>query len=252
MAPSAPNAEKDDDFHRTAWSLAREMIEDTFSIDARFLTTFWELFRHPGAVARGWSEGKRQTYASPFRFYLAISLILFLLMSLGGEHFVVVNIGGSPPLSSQSSIPTQLAGQKAKAEPTWLEHIKSQIRAELKKASDDKAGFDRAFNEWLPRIAFFMVPVLALLLRLFYWRKTLFFIDHLAFSFYLHAGLFVFLIVGNLLPSYAGNLTLAAALVFVIWSACGYYRQSVWLTLIKWLFMSAIYVATLGLATTVA
>ncbi|HXZ68313.1 MAG TPA: hypothetical protein VEH07_06980, partial [Alphaproteobacteria bacterium] len=98
------------------------------------------------------------------------------------------------------------------------------------------------------------------LLRLFYWRKSLFFIDHLVFSFYLHAGVFVFLIVDNLLESilpgplasYSGDFTLLAALAFVIWSACGYYRQSIWLTLAKWLAISVIYIAALGLATTAA
>jgi len=234
------------------------MVEDTFSIDARFLTTFWQLFRRPGAVARGWSEGKRQTYASPFRFYLAISLALFLMLNIGGEHFVIVNIRGTPTLSLQPSIATQ--SNQATGRPAWLERMNSRLRSELKKASDDKAGFDRAFNEWLPRIAFFMVPVLALLLRLFYWRKSLFFIDHLVFSFYLHAGVFVFLIVDNLLESilpgplasYSGDFTLLAALVFVVWSACGYYRQSIWLTLAKWLASSVIYIAALGLATTAA
>jgi hypothetical protein len=47
-------------------------------------------------------------------------------------------------------------------------------------------AFNDAFNDWLPRVLFFMTPVLAVILALFLRRGALLF-DHLVLSFYSHA-----------------------------------------------------------------
>lgn len=56
--------------------------------------------------------------------------------------------------------------------------------------------FNDAFNDWLPRVMFFMTPVLALILSLFLRRRALIF-DHMVLSLYLHAVNFA--IVGGAL-----------------------------------------------------
>ncbi|NNL90143.1 MAG: DUF3667 domain-containing protein [Marinicaulis sp.] len=46
--------------------------------------------------------------------------------------------------------------------------------------------FNDAVNDWLPRVMFFMTPVLALILTLFL-RREVFIFDHMVFSLYIHA-----------------------------------------------------------------
>ena len=53
-----------------------------FNFDAKFWKTIIPLFINPGKVSRDYIEGKRQRYTNPFRFYLTISIIFFLILGL--------------------------------------------------------------------------------------------------------------------------------------------------------------------------
>lgn len=53
-----------------------------FNFEAKFWTTIVPLLINPGKVSRDYIEGKRQRYSNPFRFYLTVSIIFFLLIGL--------------------------------------------------------------------------------------------------------------------------------------------------------------------------
>ena len=85
-------------------------------------------------------------------------------------------------------------------------------------AAEDPRAFNDAFNNWLPRVMFFMTPLLALILTLFLRRKALIF-DHMVFSLYIHAVNFV--IVGAALV--LGQVGLPATGVMAILVGVIYY-----------------------------
>lgn len=53
-----------------------------FNFDAQFWTTIIPLLLKPGKVSRDYVAGKRQRYTNPFRFYLTVSIVFFLLVGL--------------------------------------------------------------------------------------------------------------------------------------------------------------------------
>ncbi|WP_368735869.1 DUF3667 domain-containing protein [Polaribacter sargassicola] len=53
-----------------------------FNFDAKFWKTIIPLLTKPGKVSRNYIDGKRQRYTNPFRFYLTISIIFFLILGL--------------------------------------------------------------------------------------------------------------------------------------------------------------------------
>lgn len=59
-----------------------ELFSGFFNFDEKFWRTLIPLFIKPGKVSRDYIEGKRQRYTNPFRFYLAVSIIFFLLVGL--------------------------------------------------------------------------------------------------------------------------------------------------------------------------
>lgn len=61
-------------------------------------------------------------------------------------------------------------------------------------AVNDPAGFNAAFNNWLPRVLFVMTPIAALIMTLFIRGKDALYFDHLVLSFYSHA--IAFAVVG--------------------------------------------------------
>ena len=59
-----------------------EFFANFYAYDSRLRNTFITLFTNPGIAAREFSEGKRHHHANPFRLFLSISIILFIIMDL--------------------------------------------------------------------------------------------------------------------------------------------------------------------------
>jgi len=53
--------------------------------------------------------------------------------------------------------------------------------------------FNKLFNEWLPWAMVVLMPVFALILRIFHWGKQRFYLNQLVFALHFHSFLFVFL-----------------------------------------------------------
>ena len=64
----------------TFGSFLHQIFNGFISWDSRFWTTIIPLLIKPGKVSKEYIEGKRQRYANPFRFYLTISVLFFLLI----------------------------------------------------------------------------------------------------------------------------------------------------------------------------
>ena len=60
----------------------QEFAGSIFNYDSRFRFTIKDLLFKPGTITRNYVEGKRLTYANPFRFYLSVSILFFLLSGL--------------------------------------------------------------------------------------------------------------------------------------------------------------------------
>ncbi|WP_375201454.1 DUF3667 domain-containing protein [Hyphococcus sp.] len=72
--------------------------------------------------------------------------------------------------------------------------------------------FNDSFNDWLPRVLFFMTPVLALILGMFLRRGILLF-DHLVLSFYTHAAGFAAIGLSLILAQFGAPYMGAAAAI---------------------------------------
>jgi len=64
----------------TFGSFVHEVFNGFISWDSKFWTTFIPLLTKPGKISRDYIDGKRQRYANPFRFYLTISVLFFLIV----------------------------------------------------------------------------------------------------------------------------------------------------------------------------
>ena len=62
-----------------------EFFANFYAYDSRLRNTFFSLFLKPGIAAREFCEGKRHHHANPFRLFLSISIILFIVMDFGSS-----------------------------------------------------------------------------------------------------------------------------------------------------------------------
>lgn len=60
-----------------------EFFANFYAYDSRLRNTFFSLFLKPGIAAREFCEGKRHHHANPFRLFLSISILLFLISDFG-------------------------------------------------------------------------------------------------------------------------------------------------------------------------
>lgn len=65
-----------------------EFFSNIFSYDSRIWRTIKHLLFKPGYVSRQFIDGKRLSYANPFRFFLSVCIIFFLMVQL--ENFVKI------------------------------------------------------------------------------------------------------------------------------------------------------------------
>ncbi len=113
-------------------------------------------------------------------------------------------------------------------------------------AVTDPQAFNASLNVWLPRMMFILVPVFALVLRLFYWRRGWFLAHHIFFALHFHSYVFVLLTLVLVLVSTVGGAV--GAIVFGVASG-GYllgsmrtvYGDSRLATAGKWLAVTVIY-----------
>lgn len=63
----------------SVWELVRDAFGDLFELDSRLWRTLRPLLFQPGALTRDYLEGRRARYMPPFRMYLVLSLIFFVI-----------------------------------------------------------------------------------------------------------------------------------------------------------------------------
>lgn len=63
-----------------------EFLSNFYAYDSRLRNSIVSIFTKPGILAKEFNEGKRQKYANPFRLFLSVSIVLFIIVSLGDNN----------------------------------------------------------------------------------------------------------------------------------------------------------------------
>ena len=117
-----------------------EFIGDMFTYDSRVWRTLVPLILKPGKVAYDFISGKRKKFVNPFRTYLTISLIFFLLLGListidelksdGTESFKssFINFGDNNNNTEKDSLSVRKKDSIAKAK---LAEVQKNISVDL-------------------------------------------------------------------------------------------------------------------------
>jgi hypothetical protein len=247
---------------------------DYFHFDSKFFRTILPLLYKPGWLTLEYMKGKRKSFVEPFKLFLVISVIYFLLLPLSKEP----ESGKISP--AQSNSPQLQAGKK-----TDLSHV----RYSLNGVSLSKSGMDSVKNEidsigrkryvekhfaresfWTKlfitqvlkimistgqsfvtvlehtasKLIFLFIPVFAALLKLFYIRRKRLYFEHLIFSLHLHAFIFLLFILYLLIELiFPLNLffIIMIILVYGFLALKKYYGQAFGKTLAKMLLVSMSY-----------
>jgi len=81
----------DRNFMRFFPALLRDLMEDLFDLDSRFMRTLKPLLFKPGRLTRDFMSGRRFRYTPPMRLYIFSSIAFFLLAALLSSNAISIN-----------------------------------------------------------------------------------------------------------------------------------------------------------------
>lgn len=202
----------------------------------------------PGFLTQEFFAGRRERYLPPFRLYLVISVVLFVMVPLLPSGTLTQLESKDPStLATCSSI-----GEKANSEATDVQEFVGPLLNAMQAACVDLASnqgrrISAVFLHNLPRMMFILLPLVALLAALLYWRPRRFYVAHLLLQVHNHACLFIalsLLALFNLVPG-LGTFVNWLLLPYLLWYVYGaqrrYYGQGRGRTLVKLLVMGLCY-----------
>ncbi len=199
--------------------LMHEALEGVTHSDSRLWRTLYLLWFKPGQLTREFVVGRRAAYLPPFRLYLVLSILFFLVASLSNSHANFVKFDRSTAQVGSAEATC------ASVNFTWLrqdwspraQHICSEIRR------DDGANLLHLAIATMPRAMFIFLPLVAFLHMLMYWRPRHRYAEHLLFFLHVHAFFFSVITVvvlsndaGETWPFLAKAAGLATLLLWVL------------------------------------
>jgi len=85
-----------------------EFFANFFAYDSRFRRTLSAMLFHPGRISKDYIQGKRERYANPFRFYLSVSIIFFIIWSFSNNMEGFGNIDNAISKDLQALSPEEI------------------------------------------------------------------------------------------------------------------------------------------------
>ncbi len=262
-------------------TLIMDLLGDVFTYDSKIFKSLWYLVSKPGKLTKDFNDGKRARFVPPLRMFLVMGVVVFSVISIGGdpgEEFAN-GLGESGNLENvaddeEGGELKQPQGESTRFTSNWISQEALDKMQDL--ASDDSLSVEaivdslhlESFSEkifmtqatkivrggpgemvrWIfnnfTLVIFFMVPFFAFIMKLLYFRKGFFFMDHLIFSLHQHSLVYMgFLPV--ILLDYSALLPFILFLVLPIYTLFAMrrvYGESWRRTVFKQVLSSVVYV----------
>jgi len=132
-------------------------------------------------------------------------------------------------------------------DPEFLDELAPKVQRGLKNAAQDPRRLNNALNNWVPLIMGIFVPMTAIFLRFYYWKREHYLYNHLVFSLHFHTYLFFvltfFVIAQVYLGSSVSTWTFAGAMPLYFFIALKVATGQGWIrTFFKFLVISLFYI----------
>jgi hypothetical protein len=232
----------------------REFINHFFgnyiAVHGTFAQTLWRLISRPGALTMDYLEGRKRRYILPLRLYLTISVIVFVvfgLLATSGQHTIKASF--EPKKSAYGNIVAFGNDHRATFKdgvitcvglPHWLcERLKSRFESSdgLKRVMASLP--DRMVRFWAYAM-FFLVPVFAVLLKIFYLNRQRVYGEHLVFALHLHA-FWLIAVAMTLLSDWIALLAVFVVPGYAIFAMRRVYADAWWSALLRAVLISIAY-----------
>ncbi len=202
----------------------REIVGDSlatiFALDGKILRTLWYLIAFPGRLTKEFYAGRIVRYVNPSKLFWFIIIVFFALLwsmtDIGKER----STADGMPAADSAAVNTQIKVAPPGAYeipaigetmPTVENHPESAEGIPDTKNGDsiDRKDLLNYLATLSPYLTLLLMPIFALLVMLFFWRRERSYSDYLVFA--LHFNSFVFLlfaagvVLGKIFPDTDGG-----------------------------------------------
>jgi hypothetical protein len=179
----------------TLWALTTHFIGHYIHYDSKFWQTLKTLIVSPGKLTTAYWNKQRARYLSPISLYLFISFIFFLVFyTVLGHNIEETREITTKKAELYKSADTTKVTELTVAQDKTTGHM--SMNGQTSALSEDRK---KAFNntyQLLPKLFFFMVPLMAFVLKaLFFRRKEYSIVHHTIFSVHIQSFYFLTLLV---------------------------------------------------------
>lgn len=253
---------------RSAFGLITEFLGEFTNWDNRLWRTLWPLWVRPGFLSLRYVQGHRAPYVPPLRLYIFTSIVAFLVFA---QAIPVDSINLNPPEETAESaaddeseppggglVAPPIPGRDVQFElPLVSEETNRRLEYNFGRiAENPQIGINQFFS-LAPQVMFLLLPLFALVLKLIYWRRHHFYMEHLILALHTHSFVLQLAVVAVGLamledalaawPVVPEALSVLSSLLF--WSVPLYlllshkifYRQGWWKSVFKFLLTASIY-----------
>lgn len=256
----------------SVWHFLTHFVNDITHFDGKFFKTLQLLLFRPGFLTAEYMRGRRATYLNPIRMYLFTSFIFFFIfysaynskvenleIFSSTENQAADSLQKPPTISisnknykSVAEYDSIMRAKKPQDRDNWItQKIRRKQISVQQKYGDNQYPFFKelihSFFHQFPKMLFFSLPLVALVLMLLYIRhKEFYFVIHGVFVIQLYIFVFIAKLISMGVEGFATfthwhwftylNYALFIWVLFYIYKAMrNFYRQKRLKTIIKYL-----------------
>ncbi len=223
--------QKRTDYRVSLWHVLKEILGEAFELDGRVPRTLVPFLFKPGVLTREYNAGRRARYTSPFRLFLAMTLLWLavgFVVSKTTDYEAefantpegqVLQLGATDADGERIRDPEALPRLTDASDPEWAQRIeRNAVKVQTLSGPDQMKLLVESSFDALPKAALVLLPVFALILKLLFLGTGRYYVEHLIFALHIHAFAFFILtlslFVGD--EDALGGLLALGLLVYVV------------------------------------
>lgn len=261
--------QKNVELHDSFFHLATHFITDYFHFDSRFRRSIGPLLFRPGYLPKLYLKGERASHINPVGTLIFLSAVFFILFKGSNLNIVSIDVNNDKPkggvnfswvppkeLGKDSVIKNQVIDSLKKVMLDSLEVEGTDRQSMLKKTAlerikaiikGDEVAQEMFFEKMkhnFAKIVLGLIPLLALLLWMVYYRERILYFSHIILVVYVHCFMYLLLTLGAILALvnvHVYNLAFLITGVYIVLSMKNFYGQRWFKTVFKFSIVAAIY-----------
>jgi hypothetical protein len=221
--------------HENFFHIATHTIADFFHFDSKFFRSIKPLFFAPGFLTLRYWEGKRSYYIHPLRLFFFITIVMVIVTNAYYHKF-------------EQQIQNERIVRSTPSDPSSEEEVKrsQQVEKQLRSAIDKTFDY---LAIYLKYISFVLLPLYALVFKILYRKRKLFYVDHIVYTMHLQSFVYVVISLLLLIPLFItpvarewwDDVAIIATLLYLVISLRHVYKQG-WIKTIAKALIAGFYI----------